>query len=299
MLLSSRVRSTAQIPWWLIFPTLLLLLAVSIGPFLYGVAISFLNFRLVEASKTVTFVGFSNYIYEIFHDKVFSIALANSFKWVAVVIGGSSTLGLFMAVRLNREFKFRGIVRVVAWLPWATPLVAVATIWQIIYQPHFGLINGVLTFLGLKGQYWLAEPSMVLYAVAFAQIWRWTPFFTIMLLAGMQAIPNELYEAAKVDGAMPWQTFYYITLPLLRSIAGLALLIGTIWAFKTFTLVYVLTGGGPANSSQVLSTWGYQLAFRFGYLDRGAVLGVIAALILLAPGTAWLRSEVRKFKHES
>ena len=290
-------RRLNNVPLFFLLPALLLLLATSIGPFLYGVGISLFHFRFTAGSETVEFVGLRNYAYEILHDPVFPTAFWNSIKWVLLVDAGCLIIGLFMAVRLNRDFRGRAVARVAAWLPWATPLVAVAVIWQIIYQPTFGLLNSVLGVFGIEGQRWLSDPSMALYAVAIAQIWRWVPFFTITLLAGLQAIPEELYEAGKVDGTSPWQSFRHITLPLLQSTASLTLLVGTIWAFKTFTLVYALTGGGPANSSQVLSTWGYELAFRFGYLDRGAVVGTVTALILLVFGTFWVRSEAGGFRN--
>ncbi|KKL75208.1 hypothetical protein LCGC14_2057170, partial [marine sediment metagenome] len=154
-----------------------------------------------------------------------------------------------------------------------------------------------LTLVGLGRQRWLGSMSAALFAVSAVQVWRWTPFYTIVLLASLQAIPGSLYEAAKIDGATPFQEFRYITLPLMRSASVLTLLIGSLWALQAFDLIYAMTQGGPAGSSHVLPTLVYQYAFRYGYLDRGAAVGVFVALSLLVFGVLWVRSEMGGYKY--
>ena len=293
----ARILSHKQIPIIFIIPTVLFIAIFAVFPFLVGVGISFFRFRLTGSGDEVRFVGLANYWYIITKDLLFRRAFLNSFKWMLVVTIMPYIIGLFLAMKLNTKFRGRSVIRLLSWLPWAVPLMAVVAIWQLIYQPQFGLLNGLLTLVGLGRQRWLGSTSAALFAVSAVQVWRWTPFYTIVLLASLQAIPARLYEAAKIDGATPFQEFRYITFPLMRSTSLLTLLIGSLWALQAFDLIYAMTQGGPAGSSHVLPTLVYQYAFRYGYLDRGAAVGVFIALGLLVFGFVWVRSEMGELKY--
>lgn len=288
----SSTRST-RLAALLLFPALLLVLVFDVAPFLYGVGMGLFRFRLTEPGPRL-FVGLENFRYELLQDPLFWPAFFRSVQWVLLANAGAFIIGLGLALLLHREFRGRGLARALTWLPWATPVITSAVVWRLLYEPNFGFLASLLKSLDLPPIRWLGDPDLAFYSVLAVQAWRWIPFFSITLLAGLQAIPPELYEAAAVDGATPRRQFLSITLPLLRGTVSLALLIGSIWGFKAFTLIYSMTEGGPANSSHVLGTITYQLAFRYGRLDRAAVIGAAMAAILLALGAVWIRLELRR-----
>src|SRR5262249_30090807 len=182
-------------------------------------------------------------------------------------------------------------VRTITLLPWIIPGVVVALIWEFIYQPNYGLLNDALARLGLLGERvaWLANPNLAMPAVIFTNIWRGVPFFAIMLLAGLQAIPTELYEAARVDGASVTQRLWHVTVPLLRPIIVVATATRIIWTFNYADLIFVMTGGGPANATQITST--YTLLQAYSVLDFGyaGALSVVLLLVMLAFTAAYLK----------
>ena len=276
-------------------PSLLIVILVNIIPFCYGLWISFSKYQLVSKITEHTFVGLENYCYEIFEDPVFMIALRNMFIWMIFVPSITFLISLILAMALNREFKGRNLIRVLIWLPWALPMISVAILWKLILQPNFGILNSILQIFGITGSRWLGDPATAFLSVMMVQVWRWVPFYTVTILAGLQSIPIELFEAASVDGANALQRFLTITLPMLADTIELTLMMGMIWAVKAFTLIYSMTQGGPANSTHILGTLSYQLAFRYGYLDRGAAVGVIMALILFVIGIFWIRREMGRW----
>jgi multiple sugar transport system permease protein len=253
------------------------------------------SFELIARKSERKFIGLANYRYEFLEDPVFLIALKNTILWVVMVLAVTLAISLTLALVLNRRFRGRNLVRILSWMPWATPIVAVAVLWSLLYQPHYGLINSLLKTIGLQGPRWLGDPNLAFFAVMVVQIWRWVPFYTITILAGLQAIPTELYEAAAVDGAGAWQRFLNVTLPLVADTISLTLIIGAIWAVKAFSLIYSMTEGGPANSSHILGTLAYNLAFRYGHLGRGSAVGVVMAAILLVVGSLWIRRELKRW----
>jgi len=184
------------------------------------------------------------------------------------------------------------VVRTIALLPWIIPGVVVALIWEFIYQPNYGLLNDALGRLGWPGERvaWLANPALAMPAVIFTNIWRGVPFFAIMLLAGLQAIPTDLYEAARVDGASVTQRFWHITVPMLRPIIVVATATRIIWTFNYADLIFVMTSGGPANATQITST--YTLLQAYSNLDFGyaATLSVALLLIMLGFTVFYLRA---------
>ena len=228
------------------------------------------------------FIGLGNYL-RMIHDPTFWLTLKNSFVWVIWSVGIQFVLGFLGALLLNGEFKGRAFYRTLNLLPWIIPGVVVGLVWEYLYQPNYGPINDILRRVGLLTVpvAWLSEPTLAMAAVIFANIWRGIPFFTIMILAGLQAIPDKVYEAAKVDGASVTQRFWHVTLPLLRPIIIVATATRIIWTFNYADLIFVMTNGGPANATQITAS--YTLLSAYTDLDFGyaATLSVILLVIML------------------
>ena len=228
------------------------------------------------------FIGLANYRH-LLRDATFWLTLWNSFVWV---------FGSFAAaLLLHQSFRGRAFVRTVTLLPWIVPGVVVALVWEWLYQPNYGVINDVLLRLGVLRDRvaWLSDPGLAMGAVIATNVWRGVPFFAIMLLAGLQAIPDDLYEAARVDGAPVTQRFWHITLPLLRPIVIVATATRIIWTFNYADLIFVMTSGGPANATQITST--YTLLMAYANLDFGyaATLSVVLLVVMLVFTVLYLR----------
>jgi multiple sugar transport system permease protein len=185
-------------------------------------------------------------------------------------------LGLSIALLLNRPFRFRGFVRAVVLIPWAIPTVVSAKMWEWIYNTDFGILNYII---GSKIN-WLGSPFLAMNAAVFMDVWKTTPFVAILLMAGLQIIPRELYQAAKVDGAGSWALFKKITLPLLKPVILVVLIFRTLDAFRIFDAIYVLTGGGPANATETLSIYAYKVLFQTLQFGYGSTLSVIVFMCI-------------------
>ena len=258
-------------------------------PILKAMHMSLYNHVLIKPQE-YRYVGLANYV-RLLHDDVFWLSLWNSFVWVFGSVSFQFLGGFVGALLLHESFRGRALVRSLTLLPWIIPGVVVALIWEFIYQPNYGLLNDLLARAGWMGERvaWLANPNLAMPAVIFTNIWRGVPFFAIMLLAGLQAIPTELYEAARVDGASVTQRFWHLTLPMLRPIIVVATATRIIWTFNYADLIFVMTSGGPANATQITST--YTLLQAYSNLDFGyaATLSVALLLIMLAFTVFYLR----------
>jgi multiple sugar transport system permease protein len=251
-------------------------------PILKAMHMSLYNHVLIKPQE-YRYVGLANYV-RLLHDDVFWLSLWNSFVWVFGSVSFQFLGGFAAALLLHQSFRGRAFVRAITLLPWIIPGVVVALIWEFIYQPNYGLLNDLLARAGWMGERvaWLANPSLAMPAVVFTNIWRGMPFFAIMLLAGLQAIPTELYEAARVDGASVSQRFWHITLPMLRPIVVVATATRIIWTFNYADLIFVMTSGGPANATQITST--YTLLQAYSNLDFGYAATLSVALLLIMLG---------------
>jgi multiple sugar transport system permease protein len=236
------------------------------------------------------FIGLGNYV-RMVYDPTFWLTLQNSFVWVFFSVSLQFVLGFLGALLLNANFKGRAFFRTLNLLPWIIPGVVVGLVWEYLYQPNYGPINDILRRVGVLTVpvAWLSDPTLAMASVIFANIWRGIPFFSIMILAGLQAIPDEVYEAATVDGASVTQRFWHITLPMLRPIIVVATATRIIWTFNYADLIFVMTSGGPANATQITSS--YTLLTAYTDLDFGyaATLSVILLVIMLIFTACYLK----------
>lgn len=257
--------------YWYITPALILLTGVMIYPLLYVLYLSLHRKLLIfNLSK---FVGLENYFF-LWTDERFWNALKNTLFFTITSVSLELILGLSLALILNKPFKGRGLVRAMVLLPWAIPTVVTAKMWEWIYNADFGLLN----FLSGAKINWLGDPSWALLAAILADVWKTTPFVVILLLAGLQILPQEIYQAARVDGASWWACLRQITLPLLKPVILVVLIFRSLDAFRVFDVIYVLTGGGPANTTETLSIYAYKVLFQTLQFGYGSALAVVIFL---------------------
>jgi ABC-type sugar transport system permease subunit len=252
-------------------------------PLVYSLVIMFMDLNVTRPWIGPQFVGLANFA-EMGQNPQFWAALGRTVYFAATSVLIGAPVALVFALLLNQPFPLRALARALMMIPWAIPHVVNGVIWARIYDANYGVLNGALYQLGLIERYvaWLNNPDYALFLVVMAEVWISTPGLTLLFLAGLQTIPPELYEAAECDGADRWQSFRYVTLPLLKPMGLVVLVLKTISAFGIFDIVYVLTGGGPANSTQVLGYYIYLESFKFLHPGYGAALSyVVAAIILL------------------
>ena len=232
--------------------------------------------------RSAPFVGLANYALAL-ADPVFWSSLGNSVVWVGCAVGLQFSLGLGTALLLNRSFAWRGIARALVVVPWALPSVIIGLIWTWMLDFNLGVLNEIGVRLGLLGEpvAWLAQPNTAMAAVILAIVWQGFPFFAVTLLAGLQAIPLDLYEAASIDGAGSVAQFRYITLPGLAGVIATTLLLRMIWVANSLDLIFVMTGGGPGTATQTLPLHAFLTAWSGGNYGQGSALAVILTLILL------------------
>jgi multiple sugar transport system permease protein len=254
-----------------IVPAIVLLLLVTIYPAIYVIILSLQRKLLIfHVSR---FTGLDNYLFLLRDDRFWN-ALWNTVYFTAVSVSMEILLGLAIALLLHGPFAAKGIVRAVVLIPWAIPTVVSARMWEWIFNSDFGIMNYLL---GTKVN-WLGSPSWALHAAIFADVWKTTPFVAILLMAGLQVIPRELQQAARIDGAGTWGVFRHVTLPLLKPVILVALIFRTLDAFRVFDVVYVLTGGGPANTTETLSVYAYKVLFQTLQFGYGSALSVVVFL---------------------
>jgi len=280
-------------PYALIAPALAVTVLVIFLPILQTAVMSLFSFILWKPRDT-RFILLANYLAAL-KDPVFWISLKHTAIWVAVTVSLQLLLGFAAALLLNREFCWRGLARSLILIPWVTPSVITALMWRWMVDGNNGVINDLLVRLGLLKSYfpWLAGGGTALGTIMVALMWQGFPFFAIMILAGLQAIPGELYEAAEVDGATLGQKFFRITLPLLVPVLFTSILLRIIWVANSMDVIYVMTGGGPGYSTHTLPLYAFIRAYKgmdFGY---ASALALILTLLLVA-FVAWYVAKVLK-----
>ena len=275
--------------WRFLLPSCVFVFLFSLYPIVESFRLSFYRLILTLPWLGQRFVGWENYR-DLAVDPVARSSLATSLVFVAVTTPVEVLLGLGMALVLNESFRGRGWLRAAVLVPWAIPTVVASQMWRFIFNDRYGLFNFVL-FGDATERYWapLAEPGLALISIMVADIWKTSSFAALIILAGLQGIPAQLYEAASIDGASAWQKFRHITLPLVKPALLLALLFRTIDALKVFDLVFVMTQGGPADTTNVLQFYGYKKIFAEGMVGYGSAIAVVVFLLSLILSLMYIR----------
>jgi multiple sugar transport system permease protein len=277
----------AVFSWLMLTPPLLFLLAFLGYPFCYGVYLTFVSRPVAQPA---TFVGLGNFD-KLWDDPIFWQAVWNTFRFTGAATVLKLLGGLAMALVMHQSFRLKGVTRAVLLLPFIVPTVLSTVAWQWILDPGMGLFNRLLMFLGLvtQGPSWLGNPTLAMVSVILVNTWRGLPFFGITILAGLQTIPTELMETATIDGAGSWERFRYVTLPLLMPVIFIVTTFSIIFTFFDFQLVYVLTGGGPANATHLMATYAYAISMGGGQLGLGSAAALamvpVLGLVLIAMST--------------
>ena len=276
----------------LIAPAAIFLLSVVGWPIYETFRLSL--YRSPADSTVETYVGLQHYI-DIVNDEFFAQLLWQTGRWVLLGVAGKTVLGLLIAVHLKNDIRGRKFFRTAFLIPWGIPYAISAVVFRWIEHPQYGYLNAILMKLGVidQGIGILGNPDVAWLGVVVADIWIGTPFMAIIFLAGLQSIPEELYEAAAIDGAEKWHQFWYITIPQLKSVLLIATLLSTIWTFVSFDVIWTMTGGGPINTTATLVIWIYQVGLENGNLGEGAAYSVIGFLFLMVFAVIYLRIYTR------
>ena len=271
---AARGMSDLKIRNLFIIPTILFLIIFNIFPLIYSLGYSFTDFR-ASSNAPANFVGLQNYR-ELLNDPFIWSNFAITAKYVIVSVTGQVVVGFGTAMLLNRDIPFKGLLTTLLLLPMMLSMAVVGLFWKLLYNPSFGIINYAL---GLGSFEWLSNPDRALYAVAITDIWMWSPFVMLLSLAGLSAVPKHLYEAAAIDRAGPFYTFFRITLPLVAPILMIAIIFRTMEAFKTFDLAYILTS---QPTTEVISIRLYKMAFQEWQTGMSCALAYIVLIMVLA-----------------
>lgn len=288
--LARLLEREAVFSWVMLAPCVLFLLAFVAYPFVYGIALS-LQQRAV--AQDGVFVGFENFSANL-RDPVFWQVARNTFVFTAVATVLKLAGGVAIALVMNQPLRFKNLIRAALLLPWVVPTVLSTIAWMWIFDPTFSVVNWLLVHGGLMqtGPSWIGDPGLAMVMVIIANTWRGLPFYAVTTLAALQTVPQELYEAAAIDGATAVSRLRYVTLPLLRPVLLITTMFSVIFTFSDFQLVYVLTGGGPANGTHLFATYAFNVAMGAGQLGQGASIALSMfppLLMVIAVLTAYLR----------
>ncbi len=270
-------------PAFYIAPAFLVLITILIYPLGYSFWLSFHKWTLRDFVNGVPWIGLKNYI-TLFLNPGFIYSLRVTFTFVIGAISIEFILGMGLALLLNRNLKFKGIIRSFILLPMMCTNVVIGLTWRLLFNYNFGIINYYLTQINLTPIEWLSKPNIALISIIIVDVWNTTSFVTLMLLAGMQSMPDEPFEAATIDGASRWQTFIYLILPMLRPTILVTLLWRFIDTFRIFDVVYLLTAGGPAHATETVSMYVYNYGFKSFDLGYAASASFIMIIIMIVIG---------------
>ncbi|MCW3066148.1 MAG: hypothetical protein JWN32_3320 [Solirubrobacterales bacterium] len=269
----------ASSPYLLLVPAAVAMGAVALYPLIYSVRASLHHYRF---GRDFGSTGLDNYR-NVLHDSTFWTAIGTTAKYVGLAVAIETLLGLGLALLVSRELRFGGLIRVGLILPMTIAPVVVGVIWRLMYASDIGLVNPIFSSLGLGSPNVLAHEGSAFLAVVAVDVWEWTPLLFLIILAGLQSLPQEPLEAARVDGAGPVRSFFDHTLPLLRPVLMVAIVLRLIDAVGTFDQIYVLTKGGPGTATQLISTYAYNTAFQFTQYGQAAAMlvSLLAFLLIL------------------
>ncbi|MEU6117109.1 sugar ABC transporter permease [Streptomyces sp. NPDC047117] len=295
--MTSLTRRPALLRWLFIAPALVYMAAFFGYPLVRNLLMSFQHYTpTTYFTGEAPFNGLDNWR-AVLSDPLFTDALWHTALFTAGSLAGQFTIGLALAVFFSRRFRLAGPIRAVLLLPWLVPMVVSAVVWRRILDQEHGVLNSALQALGPGdgGVPWLSSPSVALLSAVLVNVWIGIPFNMVILYGGLQEIPRELYEAAALDGARPWRAFRSITLPMLRPVITVVLVLGFMSTVKILDLILALTGGGPADATQTLGTVTYQLSFLRLDFGQGAVVGTVLILVSAVFAVLYLRANRADF----
>lgn len=280
-------RNQSTLAYLLLFPAIALLIVFMFYPIVNVIAMSFLKVDML--GRIQAFAGIGNYE-RLFGDVKFWAVAARTVVWTVLAVLAKTVVGLIYALLLNVKFKGRKIARTLLIIPWAAPIPISVILFQWVYNSDFGLLNHTLRLIGINNPpLWLAYPKTAFMAALYVDIWIGIPFMAVVFMAGLQAIPDELYEAGAIDGANGFKKFRHITIPLLKPVLGIATLLSALWTFNDFSVIWILTRGGPMDTTDILITWIYKNYFVYYKPATAAALGTITFVILLVVSLLYAR----------
>jgi len=265
-----------------LIPSLLLIFLLILYPVFNTIYLSFFNLRVQTMALGKNYIGLKHFI-RVLKDNVFYTSLKFTLTFTVVAVFLETFIGMLFALIMNRKLPGQGIIRTSVLIPWAIPTIISGLMWKFMYSQQYGIINYILLKLQVieKAIPWLTDSFMAVVATIIADVWKTTPYMSLLILSGLQTIPQHLYEAAAIDGANKGQTFLKIILPLLKPVLSVAILFRVLATFRIYDLIAVLTNGGPANSTQSLSLYTIKTYFNFGNIGYGAALATITFIISL------------------
>ena len=267
-----------------VIPTIVFLIIINIFPLLYSLILSFADFSAVSG-KSPIWIGIRNYR-ELLNDPHVWNSFYITLKYVIISVSGQLVVGFGVALLLNRKIPAKGLVTTLLLLPMMMSMAIVGLFWKLLYSPSWGIINYML---GLGNFVWISNADVALLAIAITDIWMWSPFVMLLSLAGLSAIPQHLYEAAAIDRASGWFTFRRITLPLVSPLLLIAVIFRTMEAFKTFDLAYIMTGGGPGTSTELIAIKLYNMAFPQWQTGKSCALAYIVLVLIIGISNIYIK----------
>lgn len=274
------------IRWLFVLPAIIIVLALFVYPIISSFYFSFTNKNLIR--PTYDFVGLDNYI-AVLKDKGFWNAFLNSLKWTIFSLGGQLLVGFTAALALNKVKHLKGFYKTLLIIPWAFPSIVIAFSWQWILNGVYGFLPNILVQLGLcdTPPQFLTDRVLAFVVLVFINIWFGAPMIMVNVLAALQTVPQDQYEAAEIDGAKGWQSFLYITVPHIKVVTGLLVVLRTVWIFNNFDLIYLITGGGPAGATQTVPVYAYDMGWGTKLLGKSSAVTVLLFIFLMAVCVAY------------
>ena len=272
--------------WLFVLPAIIIVLALFVYPIISSFYFSFTNKNLIR--PTYDFVGLYNYI-AVLKDKGFWNAFLNSLKWTIFSLGGQLLVGFTAALALNKVKHLKGFYKTLLIIPWAFPSIVIAFSWQWILNGVYGFLPNILVQLGLcdTPPQFLTDRVLAFVVLVFINIWFGAPMIMVNVLAALQTVPQDQYEAAEIDGAKGWQSFLYITVPHIKVVTGLLVVLRTVWIFNNFDLIYLITGGGPAGATQTVPVYAYDMGWGTKLLGKSSAVTVLLFIFLMAVCVAY------------
>jgi multiple sugar transport system permease protein len=280
--------------WPFVVPALIVVLAVIVFPWVFTIWMSFNEWKV---GSPTTFVGFANYL-RLPNDPRFVESVVHTMVYTALSVLLPLVLGTFAAVVFHQKFPMRGFLRGVFIMPMMATPVAIALVWTMMFHPQLGVLNYLLSLVGLPAQLWVFHPATVIPSLVLVETWQWTPLVMLIVLGGLAAIPTEPYESAQIDGANFWQMFRYITLPLITPFLFIAAMIRMIDAVKSFDIIFAITQGGPGSASETINLYLYSVAFIYYDLGYGSAIAVVFFVLIVALAGALLHLRQRTHWNE-